>query len=894
MKSHARRSHRQAHHTVSGTPCVSMIALAISLSFPAAAHAAEYFVSNEAQLRAAITTASTNGDTNAVIKMAASFTMTDTTAFPTSTVPVTIDTNGFVLTRAGLPAAASMPVNLPSQYTFNGDYVGQAGAIVAGHGLFLAGSDVENTAIVNGNVTGGARTTTGGGGGVGINLGTGDLTLINNGVVTGGQANNLTNGNTQQSAGLSVGNTTASTILNNGTIEGGAGVGGGFAGAGVAFGNVLSGTSLVNTNMIRGGTGTGGGTGNAGVRVTAGTLSIENRGTIEGGNGATAIFAQATTTLTLINSGNIIAGADIGAGRPNAVTMGAGGALNLELRAGSYIDGNVVASSSATDTLRLGGSANSVFDTSLIGTQYLAFERFVKTGSSTWTLSDTSGSNGPWTIEDGTLALDTTLNTSLMTIAAAGTLGGNGTVVGNVTGAGTVAPGSLGTLTIDGNYASTNGTIRINTELAGDSSATGRLVVTGDTSGTGRIQVTNVGGAGAQTSQGIKVVDVQGASNATYTLLGNYTFEGDPAVIAGAYAYRLYKNGIATPGDGDWYLRSMLIAPSGGTTPLLAPTVPLYETYASVLQKLNQLGTFQQRIGNRAWSGDRTLDNAPGKPIVGRGAWAHIDGENTHVDPSASTADANYKVKTWKLEAGIDMPVFENDAGTLVAGPTVHYGTADASVSSRFGDGSLDVDGYGIGGALTWYGNNGFYVDGQLALSWYDTDIWSSTLGSRLQDGNDGRGLAASVEAGQRLPLGGNWTITPQAQLTWSKVRFDSFTDQYGTDVSRDNGSSLVARLGISLDRESKWTIGGKERRARVYGITNLYYDFLNGTSAHVADLDVESKEQALWAGIGGGAFLNWDDGRYMLYGELLARTSLQALGDSHSIGAKVGVRMRW
>lgn len=148
---------------------------------------------------------------------------------------------------------------------------------------------------------------------------------------------------------------------------------------------------------------------------------------------------------------------------------------------------------------------------------------------------------------------------------------------------------------------------------------------------------------------------------------------------------------------------------------------------------------------------------------------------------------------------------------------------------------------------------------------------------------------------GHQLALGGNWSITPQAQLAWSQVRFDAFTDQYGASVSRDNGNSLVSRLGVSLDHETKWTAAnGKTQRSHVYGITNLYYDFLHGTSARVADISVVSKEQALWAGLGVGASMNWDDDRYTVYGEALVRTSLQNFGDGNAIGAKLGFRYRW
>src|SRR5262249_39938118 len=163
---------------------------------------------------------------------------------------------------------------------------------------------------------------------------------------------------------------------------------------------------------------------------------------------------------------------------------------------------------------------------------------------------------------------------------------------------------------------------------------------------------------------------------------------------------------------------------------------------------------------------------------------------------------------------------------------TVHYGTANSNVSSVFGNGSIDATGYGFGGTLTWYGNSGAYVDAQAAVTWFDTDIRSSTLSRTLVNGNNIHGLGTSIEGGQRLALDANWSVTPQLQLAWSQVHVDTFTDPYGAVSSNDNGNSLIARLGISLDHETRWTASnGKSRRSHIYGITNLYYDFLNGTS---------------------------------------------------------------
>lgn len=948
-------------------PKASSITVVVALLFPPGASAAEYFVSSLAELQAAVTAANADPDATATIKLSADVTLPGGvwgSGVPTK--PITIDTNGFVLTKdntlGNFNTSATQPL------TFVGTFAGASGAAPT-NAMLLNGGGL---AINNGTVTGGSSTVAGTGGALAISL-VGSTDLVNNGTIKGGSATGTaTNGGIGVQVGVN-----GSVVNTAGGLIAGGDANGGPGGTGVSLGASVNG-SLVNQGTIRGGADlSGDSSGGRGVLLTNGTASINNSGHIEAGAGNVAIAVTgAAASLTVVNSGTIRAGT----GYANAIEFSTGtGRATLELQAGSNIVGNVVANATGTnDAFRLGGSTGSVFDVSTIGdaAQYRYFDTFTKTGTSTWALIGASTVAAPWTVDQGTLQIGnggtsgslagnvalntdatlafdradayiysgvvsgagglaqngtgtttltaastytgpTTVNlgtlaiegsiTSPVTVAAAGTLAGTGTVFGNVINSGMVAAGNSagwGALTIAGNYIGSGGAVRVSAVLGDDSSSTGRLVVTGDTSGTGVVRVTNVGGTGAMTSDGIKIIDVQGASNATFTLAGDYTFQGQQAVVAGAYAYRLARNGVSTA-DGGWYLRSSLTdatAPAGGvsasaSTPLYAPTVPLYEAYASVLQRFNELGTLQQRVGNRSWSPNAAVpaEQEAGKPFVGRGAWARVEGSNTHIDPSASTTSASHDVRMWKFEGGVDMPVVENQSGTLVVGPTFHYGIANSNVYSMFGNGAVDTTGYGVGATATWYGNNGTYVDARATVTWYDTDIRSSTLGTKLVNSNRGNGVATSVEAGHQLPLGGNWSVTPQAQLAWSQVRFDTFTDQYGAEVSRDNGNGLVSRLGVSLDHETKTVAAnGKTRRAHVYGITNLYYDFLNGSASRVSGLSVVSKEQALWAGLGVGASVNWDDDRYTVYGEVLARSSLQDLGDSNAIGAKLGARYRW
>lgn len=470
-------------------------------------------------------------------------------------------------------------------------------------------------------------------------------------------------------------------------------------------------------------------------------------------------------------------------------------------------------------------------------------------------------------------------------------LGGFNQTIASFNNAGAVrlggAPGT--TLTVTGNFVGSGGVVYLNTALGDDTSATDRLIV-GSTSGASSLVVTNVGGAGAQTGRaGIKVVDVLGASNGTFALIGDYVFEGDQAVVGGAYAYRLYQ-GTEDVLDGDWYLRSEII----DAGPLYAPTVPLYENYANVLQGFNELGTLQQRVGGREWlNGAEPGDDGA---IAPEAIWARMDASQAHFEPGVSTTGASYDVTTWRLQAGLDGVLNQSEAGSLVAGVNAQFGTVGSDISSIYGAGSINALGYGVGATLTWYGAGGLYVDGQAQATWYSADITSDALGTTLVEGNDAFGYGLSIEAGQKIGLDDNWSLTPQAQLSYSAVRFSDFTDQYGGTVSLDDGGdTLVGRLGLSADYAGEWQdAAGETKQTHLYGIANLYYDFLDGTTVDVSGTKFVSQNQGLWGGVGVGGSLSWADDQFSVFGEALVRGSVDDFGGNHALGAKVGFNAKW
>jgi len=615
-----------------------------------------------------------------------------------------------------------------------------------------------------------------------------------------------------------------------------------------------------------------GGTMTLGTRGT-GILTIADDGRVVVGGGAAALVMGGTgaNSNAVMNIGGADGEAAAAAGTLEAseIQLAASGTINFNhTEAGYSFDIPI------TSTVLGAGAVNQVAGRTILTNDQLGF-------------------TGLTSVHGGILAVNGTLGGTMDVLG--GRLQGTGTVGNTVHDAGgIIAPGnSIGTLTIDGNYVGNGGLVEIETVLGDESSSTDLLRIIGDTSGTGNVKVINVGGTGAPTTEGIRIIEVGGASDGVFSLKGDYLFEGEQAVVGGAYAYRLYQNGVSTPTDGDWYLRSALVP----GVPLYQPGVPLYESYANVLQGFNALDTLQQRVGNRSWSGTGFVET--GKPadgtIEGNGVWSRIEAVHGNFNPKTSTSGAEYEVDLWKLQAGVDGLLYEGEAGRLIGGISVHYGTISSDIASIFGRGSISSTGYGLGGTLTWYADTGFYLDGQAQVSWYDSDLSSRTAGLGLTRGNDGVGYGLSIEGGQRIALGPTWSITPQAQLAYSEVNFDDFTDVFGASVSLDRGSSLKGRLGISADYQSEWRDeAGQISRTHIYGIANVYYDFLQGSQTDVAGTKFTSENDPLWSGIGIGGSYNWDGDKYSLFGEASVNTSVANFGDRYAVKGNVGLRVKF
>lgn len=668
-----------------------------------------------------------------------------------------------------------------------------------------------------------------------------------------------------------------------------------YAGGTVVEGGVLQISSDANLGAAAGSITLDGGTlRNTAAMTTGRAVTIEQNGgifdtradlTINGViSGPDGLTKTGSGTLILAANNTYGEGTIIDAG---AVQLGNGGTAG-------WVQGDVTNNGS----LIFNRSNAATFAGNISGSGSL-----MQNGSGTTTLTgDASHLLGDHVISNGGLIVNSELGGDLL--IQKGLLGGTG-IVGDTTleAAGIIAPGnSIGTLTIDGNFVGNGGLIQIESVLGDDTSATDLLAIRGNATGTARMQVINLGGAGAPTVQGIKVVDIGGASDATFSLQSDYIFDGDQAVVGGAYAYRLYKGGVATPDDGDWYLRSALVDgetdPDGPDPkpPLYQAGVPVYEAYPQALLGLNGLNTLQQRVGNRNWAQGAHSANTYGLDGPQRnGAWARLEGGHTSLRPNTSTTGSKFRQNDVFLQGGYDRVLGDNDSGAFVLGANLNTAYGRTKVRSPHGDGHIKTEGFGVGASATWYGTNGMYVDAQAQHMWYRSDLTSGLVSEKLVRRNRGTGYALSGEIGRSYAMGAGWTWTPQAQLTYSSVDFKDFTDPFDARVKMDRGDEFTGRVGLGISRETAWRgQSGKMSRAQYYGIANVNYDFDSARRVDVDAVRISASIPRLSADIGVGGTYSWDDDRFAIYGQGSVGTYTDDFGNSNDLRGQIGFKMRW
>ncbi|EDR3007668.1 fibronectin-binding autotransporter adhesin ShdA [Salmonella enterica subsp. enterica] len=492
-----------------------------------------------------------------------------------------------------------------------------------------------------------------------------------------------------------------------------------------------------------------------------------------------------------------------------------------------------------------------------------------KLGAGKLTLSGVNTYSGDTNVQEGMLWLagDGTIgevgSQQAVNVASGATFGGsNGTTVnGKVTNEGTLVFGdseetgaiftlngdliNMGTMTsgssastpgntlyVDGDYTGNGGSLYLNTVLGDDDSATDKLVITGDASGTTDLYINGIGD-GAQTTNGIEVVDVGGVSTSD-------AFELKNEVNAGLYTYRLYWN----ESDNDWYLASKAqsddddsggddtpsdggddggnVTPpddggdGGNVTPpddggdggdVTPPdhggdVAPQYRADIGAymgnqwMARNLQMQTLYDREGSQYRNADGSV-------------WARFKAGKAESEAVSGNIDMDSNYSQFQL--GGDILAWGNGQQSVTVGVMASYINADTdSTGNRGADGSQftssgNVDGYNLGVYATWFADaqthSGAYVDSWYQYGFYNNSVESGDAGSESYDSTAN---AVSLETGYRYDIalsnGNTVSLTPQAQVVWQNYSADSVKDNYGTRIDGQDGDSWTTRLGLRVD----------------------------------------------------------------------------------------------
>ncbi|HCM2698308.1 TPA: fibronectin-binding autotransporter adhesin ShdA [Salmonella enterica subsp. enterica serovar Yaba] len=489
-----------------------------------------------------------------------------------------------------------------------------------------------------------------------------------------------------------------------------------------------------------------------------------------------------------------------------------------------------------------------------------------KLGAGKLTLSGANTYSGDTNVQEGMLWLagDGTIgevgSQQAVNVASGATFGGsNGTTVnGKVTNEGTLVFGdseetgaiftlngdliNMGTITsgssastpgntlyVDGNYTGNGGSLYLNTVLGDDDSATDKLVITGDASGTTDLYINGIGD-GAQTTNGIEVVDVGGVSTSDAFVLKN-------EVNASLYTYRLYWN----ESDNDWYLASKAqsddddsggddtpsdggddggnVTPpddggdGGNVTPpddggdVTPPddggdVAPQYRADIGAymgnqwMARNLQMQTLYDREGSQYRNADGSV-------------WARFKAGKAESEAVSGNIDMDSNYSQFQL--GGDILAWGNGQQSVTVGVMASYINADTdSTGNRGADGSQftssgNVDGYNLGVYATWFADaqthSGAYVDSWYQYGFYNNSVESGDAGSESYDSTAN---AVSLETGYRYDIalsnGNTVSLTPQAQVVWQNYSADSVKDNYGTRIDGQDGDSWTTRLGLRVD----------------------------------------------------------------------------------------------
>lgn len=537
------------------------------------------------------------------------------------------------------------------------------------------------------------------------------------------------------------------------------------------------------------------------VKQNAGTLTLSGANSFSGG--------------VIVNDGTLVLGSATGFGS-GSLTVNAGTA-DLSGFASTF---TALAGSGGTVTLGSQSlTLNQSSDTSFAGT-LSGNGSLVKAGAGTVVLNGSS-SIASTLVAGGTLMVGdvahpgASLAGSVM-IDPGGTLAGHGTVIGAVTNGGAVSPGgSIGTLTITGNFVQSAGGI-LSIEVT--PSASSQLAITGSASVAGTIifapdpgiyrkgtQYTFLTAAGG-TSGGFSAVNTGGLAISVGDGPGGFGAAVTNSSFVGSTATaneQAIGNALAmAPDTGDANTVVLAVNAQAAGTPqnmlLDEAGGEAYADFKSVAR--SGIRDFLWRMSDRpaASGASDTVAAAAGAPIPSPSlaSWGAAYG---HLTSFGGDGNAHgYGGSLGGATAGLE----HDFGGDVTAGLALDYGHSDFSLTGLGQSGGLDQTALGVYGERRW---GRWFLDGSAALAYDHGDATRQIafLGRTASGGFDGFAGGVAAKAGARIALTPLVSLEPSAALAWSHVDHAGFSESGANaadlalgGTSEDKGQAMLgARL---------------------------------------------------------------------------------------------------
>lgn len=398
--------------------------------------------------------------------------------------------------------------------------------------------------------------------------------------------------------------------------------------------------------------------------------------------------------------------------------------------------------------------------------------------------------------------------------------------------------GAFKTLTIAGDYHAEDGKIILNSDVAGDSAASDRIIVQGNTSGDTQLTINKISGQPAETENDVLLVEVRGASKGVFRQNGRTT--------AGLYDYFLRRK------DKNWYL------------------VPWYEPEPSMPDESNNNNRGSDNSNsnsNSSSSSNSSNDNSgngsnnsnsstggvnDNSGSVNDNSSSNHDTPRTHAyrpesasyianlavannlfvtsmhdrqpgqhtEPGTSSfwvrkgggyahfTDASGQLKTksnsYRLQAGSDIVRWVNGRDGTRLGVMAGYGNNHNKTRSALTKyrSKAELNGYSMGFYGSWFSDKnrqqGAWLDSWLLYNEFEAYVTGQGLPSKKYRL---KGFSGSLEAGYIQPVitsqSVNLWVEPHAQAVFMGVKDKAMNEIYGTRVKGTGTGNTMTRLGV-------------------------------------------------------------------------------------------------